>query len=207
MESHITETLIELPYPFWITIILFAIISGLIQCIISFFIEKGKNLATKKDISDITNKIESVKDNYNKTLESYKIELQKEFEIHRYVVGLCHSLDNILLKHISSCLQSESRSPIGFYENDNKLLNENSKLSLFLSTYKYRYDSSSTLQQLRILSSEIDFNYKEREYISFEDGNNDLYHVIPNEKKEQLLKLLNEALMYFLPTIETKPEA
>jgi len=207
MESHITETLIELPYPFWITIILFAIISGLIQCIISFFIEKGKNLATKKDISDITNKIESVKDNYNKTLESYKIELQKEFETHRYVVGLCHSLDNILLKHISSCLQSESRSPIGFYENDNKLLNENSKLSLFLSTYKYRYDSSSTLQQLRILSSEIDFNYKEREYISFEDGNNDLYHVIPNEKKEQLLKLLNEALMYFLPTIETKPEA
>lgn len=207
MESHITETLIESPYPFWITIILFAIISGLIQCIISFFIEKGKNLATKKDISDITNKIESVKDNYNKTLESYKIELQKEFETHRYVVGLCHSLDNILLKHISSCLQSESRSPIGFYENDNKLLNENSKLSLFLSTYKYRYDSSSTLQQLRILSSEIDFNYKEREYISFEDGNNDLYHVIPNEKKEQLLKLLNEALMYFLPTIETKPEA
>lgn len=207
MESHITETLIESPYPFWITIILFAIISGLIQCIISFFIEKGKNLATKKDISDITNKIESVKDNYNKTLESYKIELQKDFETHRYIVGLCHSLDNILLKHISSCLQSESRSPIGFYENDNKLLNENSKLSLFLSTYKYRYDSSSTLQQLRILSSEIDFNYKEREYISFEDGNNDLYHVIPNEKKEQLLKLLNEALMYFLPTIETKPEA
>lgn len=207
MESHITETLIESPYPFWITIILFAIISGLIQCIISFFIEKGKNLATKKDISDITNKIESVKDNYNKTLESYKIELQKEFETHRYVVDLCHSLDNILLKHISSCLQSESRSPIGFYENDNNLLNENSKLSLFLSTYKYRYDSSSTLQQLRILSSEIDFNYKEREYISFEDGNNDLYHVIPNEKKEQLLKLLNEALMYFLPTIETKPEA
>lgn len=145
--------------------------------------EKGKNLATKEDIAQITKEIESVKDSYNKALEAHKIELQKDLDAHKYIVGLCHSLDNILLKHISSCLQSESRRPIGFYENDNKLLNENSKLSLFLSTYKYRYDSSSTLQQLRILSSEIDLNYKEREYISFEDGNNDLYHAIPNEKK------------------------
>lgn len=206
MNEHITETLIGLPYPFWVTIILFAVISGLIQCIISFFIEKGKNLATKKDISDITDKIESVKDNYNKTLETYKIELQKEFETHKYVMGLCHSLDNILLKHISFCLQSESKKPIEYYENDNKLLNENSKLSLFLSTYKYRYDSSSTLQQLRILSSDIDYNYKERNYISWEDENNDLYHEIPHQKKEQLLKLLNESLMYFLPSIEPKPE-
>ena len=188
MEEHITKTLIESPYPFWLTILLFSIISGGIQLIISFYRERGKNLATKKDISDITDKIESVKDNYNKTLESYKIELQKEFETHKYVVELCHSLDNILLKHISSCLQSESRSPIGFYENDNRLLNENSKLSLFLSTYKYRYDSSSTLQQLRILSSDIDFNYKEREYISFEDESNDLYHAIPNEKKRTITK-------------------
>lgn len=169
--------------------------------------EKGKNLATKEDIALITKEIESVKDIYNKALESHKIELQKEFEAHKYVVGLCHSLDNILLKHISSCLQSESKKPIGYYENDNKLLNENSKLSLFLSTYKYRYDSISTLQQLRILSSDIDYNYKERNYISFEDENNDFYHAIPHEEKEQLLKLLNESLMYFLPPIEPKPEA
>lgn len=207
MEEHMTKTLIESPYPFWLTILLFSVISGGIQLIISFLRERGKNLATKKDISDITNKIESVKDNYNKTLETYKIELQKEFEAHKYVVGLCHSLDNILLKHISSCLQSESKRPIGYYENDNKLLNENSKLSLFLSTYKYRYDSSSTLQQLRILSSDIDYNYKERNYISFEDENNDFYHAIPHEKKGLLLELLNESLMYFLPPIEPKPEA
>ena len=42
--------------------------------------EKGKNLATKEDIADITNRIESVKDSYNKALESHKIELQKVFE-------------------------------------------------------------------------------------------------------------------------------
>lgn len=169
--------------------------------------EKGKNLATKEDIAQITKEIESVKDSYNKALEAHKIELQKDLDAHKYIVGLCHSLDNILLKHISSCLQSDIRKAIDYHENDTKLLNENSKLSLFLSTYKYRYDSSRTLHQLRNISSDIDFNYKERNYISFEDENNDFYHTIPHKDKEQLLKLLNESLMYFLPPIETKPEA
>lgn len=39
--------------------------------------EKGKNLATKEDIAGITKEIESVKDSYNKSLETHKIELQK----------------------------------------------------------------------------------------------------------------------------------
>ena len=110
MEEQITKSLIESTYPFWITIILFAVISGLIQCIISFFIERGKNLATKKDISDITDKIESVKDSYNKALEAHKIELQKEFESHKYIMRLCHSLDETLLQHISTiCLFMQMR--------------------------------------------------------------------------------------------------
>lgn len=36
MEEHITKTLIESPYPFWLTILLFSVISGGIQLIISF---------------------------------------------------------------------------------------------------------------------------------------------------------------------------
>lgn len=58
--------------------------------------EKGKNLATKEDIAQITQQIESIKDSYNKSLESHKIDLQKEFESHKYIMGLCHSLDNNL---------------------------------------------------------------------------------------------------------------
>lgn len=81
MEEHITKTLIESQYPLWLIILLFIII----QLIISYIIEREKNLATKKDISDITKKIESVKDSYNKALESHKIELQKEFESHKYL--------------------------------------------------------------------------------------------------------------------------
>lgn len=207
MEGEITKTLIESPYPFGITIILFAVISGLIQCIISFFIERGKNLATKKDISDITDKIESVKDSYNKALEAHKIELQKEFESHKYIMGICRSLDNILLKHISSCLKADSQKTIDYFDNDNNLLNENSKLASFLYTYRYRYDSSYTLQQLREQSSKIDSEYKENIYISFDDGDSNIYHRIRYADKEQLLKVLNESLMYFLPPIDKKPEA
>lgn len=174
---------------------------------INYEVEKGKNLATKEDIADITRRIESVKDSYNKALEAHKIELQKEFESHKYIMGLCRSLDNILLKHISSCLKADSQKTIDYYDNDNNLLNENSRLASFLYTYRYRYDSSYTLQQLRELSSKIDLNYKENEYITYEDENNDFHHNIPLIEKEQFLKLLNESLMFFLPQITKKPEA
>lgn len=169
--------------------------------------EKGKNLATKEDIADITRRIESVKDSYNKALEAHKIELQKEFESHKYIMGLCRSLDNILLKHISSCLKADSQKKIDYYDNDNNLLNENSKLASFLYTYRYRYDSSYTLQQLREQSSKIDYEYKENIYISFDDGDGNVCHRIRYADKEQLLKVLNESLMYFLPPIDKKPEA
>lgn len=207
MEGEITKTLIESPYPFWFTIILFAVISGLIQCIISFFIEKGKNLATKKDISDITNKIESVKDSYNKALESHKIELQKEFESHKYIMGLCRSLDNILLKHISACLKADSTTSVDYHVNNIKLLMENSKLASFLNTYKYRYDSCHILMNLRTLSESIDFKFHDMEYRTIQDVDGGYYHEIPYDEKEQLLKLLNQSLMYFLPPINKKPEA
>lgn len=169
--------------------------------------EKGKNLATKEDIADITRRIESVKDSYNKALEAHKIELQKEFESHKYIMGLCRSLDNILLKHISSCLKADSQKTIDYYANDNNLLNENSKLASFLYTYRYRYDSSYTLQQLREQSSKIDYEYKENIYNSFDDGDGNVCHRIRYADKEQLLKVLNESLMYFLPPIDKKPEA
>ena len=200
MEGEITKTLIESPYPFWITIILFAVISGLIQCIISFSIERGKNLATKKDISDITNKIESVKDNYNKTLESYKIELQKEFETHKYVVGLCHSLDETLLKHISSCLKAEAEKGIEDSDNDEDLLMANSKLSSFLNTYKNRYDSIPVLRKLRKISGDIDSDDMLFKFMTHSTINGEV-NSIPSKRKQQFIDCLNESLAYFIPAL------
>lgn len=89
--------------------------------------EKGKNLATKEDIAHITQQIESVKDSYNKALEAHKIELQKEFEYHKYIMGLCQSLDRMLLHNIALCLNAGVEEHIGFLESDESLLVANSK--------------------------------------------------------------------------------
>ncbi len=47
----------------------------------SYFDEKGKNLATKEDIKDITDKIEAVRTEYAKQLHVYQLAFGKEFEI------------------------------------------------------------------------------------------------------------------------------
>lgn len=75
MEDYIKETLIASPYPFWLTILLFALITGGVQYIIFYFMEKGKNLATKEDVGDITQQIESVKDSFNKDLANLNADL------------------------------------------------------------------------------------------------------------------------------------
>lgn len=200
MEEQITKTLIESPYPFWIIIILFAVISGLIQCIISFFIERGKNLATKKDISDITDKIESVKGSYNKALEAHKIELQKEFESHKYIMTLCHSLDNTLLQYIASCLKADAEKDIEDCDNDESLLTSNNKLSNFLHTYKSRYDSIPVLRKLRSFSGDIDSDYMLFKFMTTSPINGKV-NAIPSERKKQFIDCLNESLAYFIPAL------
>lgn len=51
----------------------------------SYFEEKGRNLATKEDIKDITSKIESVRTEYAKQLHVYQLTFGKEFEVLREV--------------------------------------------------------------------------------------------------------------------------
>lgn len=48
----------------------------------SYMLEKGKNLATKEDIGEITAIVENSKIDYIKQIESFKLELSKE--IHKY---------------------------------------------------------------------------------------------------------------------------
>lgn len=61
----------------WIYILLASCLSLLVAFLYQYFKEKGKNLATKEDIEDITDKVESVK-------SSHKVEfdkIQKENEV------------------------------------------------------------------------------------------------------------------------------
>lgn len=139
-------------------------------------------------------------------MESHKIDLQKEFESHKYIMGLCHSLDNILLKYISSCLKADSITCVAYPINNIKLLMENSKLASFLNTYKYRYDSCNILMKLRTISESIDLKFHDMEYRTKQDDDGSYCHEISYDDKEHLLKLLNESLMYFLPPIDKKPE-
>lgn len=197
MEEHITKTLIESQYPLWLIILLFI----MIQLIISYIRERGKNLATKKDISDITEKIESVKDSYNKALESHKIELQKEFESHKYIMKLCYSLDNTLLQNIASCLKAEAEKGIIYPDNDDCLLRENSQLSSFLYTYKGRYDSIPVLRNLREISGEIDTENDNLNFRSLTGNEEYITNLIPPKKKKELMDALNKSLAYFIPTL------
>jgi len=163
--------------------------------------EKGKNLATKEDIAQITQQIESVKNSYNKALESHKIELQKEFESHKYIMGLCHSLDKTLLTHISSCLKAETKKGIENWDNDEDLLMANNKLSSFLNTYKNRYDSIPVLHKLRDISGNIDSDYEYLKFMTTSPLDNGMVNAIPSQRKEPLIDCLNSALMYFIPEL------
>ncbi len=63
-----------------IDILLAAALGGLVTLLIKNYLpsyarEKGKNLATKEDIECITQKIESIKVEYSKQIETYKVEL------------------------------------------------------------------------------------------------------------------------------------
>ena len=65
----------------------------------SYFKEKGKNLATKEDIEEITKKVEEVKSFYSQQLESQKFQnqlkltaLDKRLEKHQKAYGSCQFL-------------------------------------------------------------------------------------------------------------------
>lgn len=61
--------------PYWLQFTIFAIIAGLVQYIITYFKEKGKNLATKEDIGEITKEIKSVESQFINETEKLKNKL------------------------------------------------------------------------------------------------------------------------------------
>lgn len=68
--KEIVENVINQKFEYYNFYLLGAIvISVLIAYFISYFKEKGKNLATKEDIQEITNKVESVKQEYKKEFD------------------------------------------------------------------------------------------------------------------------------------------
>lgn len=190
----------DLYMPYWLQFTLFVILSGLVQYLISYFKEKGKNLATKEDIKDITQKVEEVKNIYSSSLEKYKVDLQKEFESHKYIQTLCHELDKELLSLVSVCLNAHVSRTIDENMNDNKLVSNTCKLSNFLNTYKSRYKSCSIIKDLTTISSKISVG-ADAGGLDFYDENNDPHYKLTNKERELLIRLLNQTISLFLPAL------
>ena len=47
----------------------------------TYFQEKGKNLATREDVEEITDKVEAIKSQYIHTLEEFRVQLQEQSEL------------------------------------------------------------------------------------------------------------------------------
>lgn len=155
----------------------------------SYESEKGKNLATQEDIKKITDKIESVKASYNESLERHKIELQKEFESHKYILKLCQSVDKELIDLLYECIakeKSNGKDYTEFYEALYRLLD-------FLNIYLNRYGSNDILCKLKecIINTKISEDVFKHNYKLLEPDN-------------EIKTLLNRACSIFLPELREK---
>ena len=149
MEDYIKETLIASPYPFWLTVLIFALVTGLVQCIVFYFKEKGKNLATKHDIKDITDSIKSVESKYDSSLEAFKMELLNEHEFSKSLFEICNNLDKDLINHLIKCKKDIEKD--GSYDSQGKYghaIKSITDLGDFLHSYESRYSNLKDFNKL-----------------------------------------------------------
>ncbi len=167
-----------------ILIIIALIFLFLKKHLLSYFNEKGKNLATKEDIAQITEKIESVKTNYTTSLEKFKLELtkdlfkhniqfEKEYAIYIEIWAKLIEVRNATLKlrpiwdTIPNDITEEQ------FKNE-KLNNFKNSFSKFQETYEknrpfYSEFIYKELYQLNILihNEAIEFDYGKKEDIGY----------------------------------------
>ena len=151
----------------------------------------------------LTFKVQDVKNNYAKSLENHKIELQKEFESHKYIQTLCHELDKELLSLVSACLNADASKTIDEHMYDDKLVSNTCKLSNFLNTYKSRYKSCSIIKDLTTISSNIRVG-TDTGGLNYCDENNNIHYNLIENDRNRLIHLLNQTISLFLPPVNIK---
>lgn len=128
----------------------FAIISGLVQCIITYFTKKGENLAIKQDIKGITDSIKSVESKYDSSLELFKMELLNEHEFSKSLFEICNNLDKELINHLITCKKDIEMD--GSYDSQGEYgyaVKSINKLGDFLRSYESRYSSLKDFSRLK----------------------------------------------------------
>lgn len=162
----------------------------------SYEIEKGRNLATKEDIAEITEKIESVKESYNKSLEKHKIELQKEFESYRYIIALCNSIDKELLIRLIKCKNEIESDLKKFIESENIGLCQNSINNLcdYLKSFNVRYNENENTQFILQIYRKIE------RLNAYEENGEDSFNYPEFASNIQIMvQYINKLIAQFLP--------
>lgn len=119
----------------------------------SYESEKGKNIATKEDISEITNEIKKVESYYNNSLEKYKIELQKEYYSSKYLIDFCNKIDMQLIEELIDCITTiDNITKDGFSVSEvDAIFSEIESVVNFMQRYSHRY--SDIIQEKDIARS------------------------------------------------------
>ncbi|WP_304130132.1 hypothetical protein [Phocaeicola plebeius] len=171
---------------------------------INYESEKGKNLATKEDIAQITKEIESIKGNYNKSLELYKFELSRFFESSKIIIDLCNSLDNKLIHLIIECKENIDNDFLRNNRDYSNTLKSVYKLGRFFLVYRSRYESNKNIDKIIEITSLLSCLIDGGKLSAID--NNKLEKKI-EELEQYFQKLLSEILPPFKPEKVEKPEA
>ena len=142
----------------------------------------------------------TVKVHYSKSLESYKNELKKEFESHKYIEDLCHSINKGLLRLLLTC-KNESNN-LTFDEPDKVRIDALPKLATYLKNYDFRYSHIDEVPRILAVCCEID----EFENDTCTDSSGNIFN-IPHDgdiwdKYTVLNPLIDSLLAKFLPKME-----
>lgn len=180
----------------------------------SYESEKGKNLATKEDIGVITHEIESIKDNYGKVMEKYKIELQKDFEASKHTINLCNKLDQELINHLLNChLFINDFNSSGGIEVCGRESTQECLIPLlsFLNKYSIRYASNSMAHNIIKLGDGlyyISIHHEEIEaQMMAEEGKEYNYEKEFYRISEEIPSLSDKLLSELLPPFEISKRA
>lgn len=80
-----------------LVLLVLLLVTPLKKYFFSYSSEKGKNLATKEDIGDITKKIESVKTEYSESLALTRAELSSQINTHSFRYEKEYEILNLLI--------------------------------------------------------------------------------------------------------------
>ncbi len=164
----------------------------------SYVEEKGKNLATKEDIGEITKEIKAIENKYDSSLERFKMDLMREYEFSKSSFEICNSLDKQLIDILVECQRkiADDSSYDGGGKTGNSLTSI-IKLGDFLIDYQVRYSTLPNYKRVAELCSDMFGIYIEidQTHKSYEETD---YSSITSKIK----KSIPDMLKIFLPSID-----